>query len=116
MSALVVLVHALVHDDAAPVGIVGRLFLGMDETVTKDSLVFINMVRIIFPGIVSGILLSAVLAASMSTADSQLLSAASAFASDVYKPVFRKNKASEREMMWACRRVPWQCRHPPQSC
>lgn len=77
---------------ATIVGIVGRLFLGMDETVTKDSLVFINMVRIIFPGIVSGILLSAVLAASMSTADSQLLSAASAFASDVYKPVFRKTR------------------------
>ena len=90
---------------ATIVGVVGRLFLGLDETVTKDSLVFVNMVRIIFPSVMSGILLSAVLAASMSTADSQLLSAASAFASDVYKPVFRKNKASDKEMLWAGRLV-----------
>ena len=63
------------------------------------------MVRMIFPGIISGILLSAVLAASMSTADSQLLSASSAFASDVYKPIIRKNQASEKELMWAGRIV-----------
>lgn len=90
---------------AAAVGIVGRMFLGFDEVVNSNSLVFINMVRIIFPGIISGILLSAVLAASMSTADSQLLAAASSFASDVYKPVMRKGKASDKEMLWAGRFV-----------
>ena len=52
-----------------------------------------------------GILLSAVLAASMSTADSQLLAASSAFSSDVYKPVIRKGKASDKEMMWTGRIV-----------
>ena len=41
----------------------------------------------------------------MSTADSQLLASASAFASDVYKPVIRKGKASEKEMLWAGRFV-----------
>lgn len=41
----------------------------------------------------------------MSTADSQLLSAASAFASDVYKPIIRKNRVSDREMLWAGRLV-----------
>lgn len=86
-------------------GCVGRMFLGYDESIAANSLVFISMVRKIFPGVISGILLSAVLAASMSTADSQLLAAASAFASDVYKPVFRKNKASEKEMLWAGRLV-----------
>lgn len=85
---------------AAAVGIIGRLFLGYDEAINGHSLVFITMVRKIFPGVISGLLLSAVLAASMSTADSQLLMAASAFASDVYKPVFRKGKASDKEMMW----------------
>ena len=63
------------------------------------------MVRKIFPSVMSGILLSAVLADSMSTADSQLLSAASSFASDVYKPVVRGNKASDKEMLWAGRLV-----------
>ncbi len=90
---------------AALVGIIGRLFLGFDETINGHSLVFITMVRRIFPGVISGILLSAVLAASMSTADSQLLTAASAFASDVYKPVIRKGQAGEKEMLWAGRLV-----------
>jgi len=90
---------------ATAVGIVGRLMLGYDDAINGSSLVFITMVRRLFPGIISGILLSAVLAASMSTADSQLLAAASAFASDVYKPVVRKDKASDKEMLWAGRIV-----------
>lgn len=90
---------------SALVGIVGRMFLGYDDAINDNSLVFINMTRIIFPGVISGILLSAVLAASMSTADSQLLAAASSFASDVYKPIMRKDKASDKEMLWAGRIV-----------
>ena len=58
-----------------------------------------------FPPVISGVLLSAILAASMSTADSQLLSSASAFASDVYKPIIRKGKAGDKEMLWAGRLV-----------
>ncbi len=90
---------------AVLVGVIGRMFLGYDETINGNSLVFITTVRKIFPGIISGILLSAILAASMSTADSQLLSAASAFASDVYKPIVRKNESSDKEMLWAGRIV-----------
>ncbi len=86
-------------------GCVGRLMLGFDTAIDANSLVFITMVRRIFPGIISGILLSAILAAAMSTADSQLLASASAFASDIYKPVIRKNEASDREMLWAGRWV-----------
>ena len=90
---------------ATLVGVVGRMFLGYDEAINSNELVFITMARRIFPGVISGILLSAVLAASMSTADSQLLAAASAFASDVYKPIFRKDKAGDKEMLWAGRLV-----------
>ena len=86
-------------------GIIGRLFLGFDEEIQSNSLVFITMVRKIFPGVISGVLLSAILAAAMSTADSQLLASASAFASDVYKPVIRKGQASDKEMLWAGRFV-----------
>ena len=82
-------------------GLIGRMFLG---EISDSSVVFITMVRTIFPAVVSGILLSAILAAAMSTCDSQLLASASAFASDVYKPVFRKN-ASDKEMLWAGRIV-----------
>jgi sodium/proline symporter len=83
-------------------GCIGHLFLG---EVSDSSTVFIQMVRTIFPAVISGILLSAILAASMSTADSQLLCASSAFASDVYKPVIRKNKSTDKEMFWAGRYV-----------
>lgn len=90
---------------ATLIGVIGRLFLGFDESINENSLVFIQIVRKIFPGVISGILLSAVLAASMSTADSQLLAASSAFSSDVYKPVIRKGKANDKEMMWTGRIV-----------
>ena len=83
-------------------GCSGHLLLG---DIADNSTVFIQMVRMLFPGIISGILLSAILAASMSTADSQLLASASAFASDVYKPIIRKNKANDKEMLWAGRFV-----------
>ncbi|MBR2661368.1 MAG: sodium/proline symporter PutP [Clostridia bacterium] len=90
---------------AVLVGIIGRMYLGFDETVSKNSLVFITMVRQLFPSLISGILLSAILAAAMSTADSQLLSAASSFSSDVYKPLIRKNQTSDGEMLWNSRLV-----------
>ena len=90
---------------ATLVGILGRMMLGFDQKIYDDSLVFITMVRKIFPSVISGILLSAILAASMSTADSQLLSAASAFSSDVYKPLIRKNQATDKEMLWTGRYV-----------
>lgn len=83
-------------------GCIGHLLLG---DIADSSTVFIQMVRAMFPAVISGILLSAILAASMSTADSQLLASASAFASDVYKPVIRKDKASDKEMLWAGRFV-----------
>ena len=83
-------------------GCIGHLLMG---DLADSSTVFIQMVRFLFPALISGILLSAILAAAMSTADSQLLASASAFASDVYKPVIRKGKASEKEMLWAGRFV-----------
>lgn len=83
-------------------GCIGHMLLG---EISDNSTVFIQMVRKLFPAVISGVLLSAILAASMSTADSQLLASASAFASDVYKPVFRKGKAGDKEMLWAGRFV-----------
>ena len=83
-------------------GCIGHVLLG---DIADSSTVFIQMVRMMFPAVISGVLLSAILAASMSTADSQLLVSASAFASDVYKPILRKDKASEKEMLWIGRVV-----------
>ncbi len=70
----------------------------------QQKMVFIALARDIFPAFIAGILLSAIIAASMSTADSQLLVASSSFTSDVYKPLIRKN-ASEKEVLWVGRGV-----------
>ncbi len=73
---------------ATVVGLVGHEFVGSALPEGEQSMVFITMVRTIFSGnglllFIAGILLSAILAASMSTADSQLLASSSAFSSDV---------------------------------
>ena len=62
------------------------------------------MARNVFPVFLGGIIISAIIAASMSTADSQLLAASSAFASDVYKTSIKKN-ASDKNVMWVGRIV-----------
>ena len=43
---------------AALVGIIGRLFLGYDESINANSLVFITMVRKIFPGVISEVIIA----------------------------------------------------------
>jgi len=68
----------------------------------KQSLIFVELARDVFPAFIAGLLLAAIIAASMSTADSQLLVAASSFSSDLYKPLIRKN-ASNKEMLWVSR-------------
>ncbi len=86
---------------AVAVGILGRAFV---PEIANSEYVFIEMVRNIFPPFIAGILLSAIIAASMSTADSQLLVAASALTSDVYQPMIRKN-ASDKELLLVSRLV-----------
>lgn len=90
----------------------GRTFImsngaALAEQLLPDGqkMVFINIVKDIFPGFIAGIMLAAIIAAAMSTADSQLLVASSSFSSDIYKPIIRKNKASEKEMLWVSRVV-----------
>ena len=90
----------------------GRMFIysnGTDLSAVllsegKQSLIFVELARDVFPSFIAGLLLAAIIAASMSTADSQLLVAASSFSSDLYKPIIRKN-ASNKEMLWVSRAV-----------
>ncbi len=90
----------------------GRMFVYNDGTDLsaellangQQSLVFVRLAKYVFPSFVAGLLLAAIIAASMSTADSQLLVAASSFTSDIYKPIIRKN-ASNKETLWVGRIV-----------
>ena len=77
----------------------GRMIVGEELLMSgNQKLVFIALAKRYFPGFVAGILMSAIIAASMSTADSQLLVASSAFTSDIYKPLIKKN-ASDKELL-----------------
>ena len=83
----------------------GRMIVGEELLVDgQQKMVFVRLARKLFTPFVSGILLAAIMAASMSTADSQLLVASSSFTSDIYKPIIRKN-ASEKEILWVGRFV-----------
>ncbi|MBO7390642.1 MAG: sodium/proline symporter [Clostridia bacterium] len=100
-SAWTILILAM----ATVVALVGRKYLGAEllENGAK-KLIFIELARRSFPFFIGGLIITAILAASMSTADSQLLASSSAFASDVYKTSIRKD-ASDKEILWVGRIV-----------
>ena len=97
---------------AIAIAILGRTFLLSDGSSLAATLlpnngqdIFISVTQNIFPSLIVGFLLAAIVAAAMSTADSQLLVASSAFTSDLYKPLVRKDKASDKELLWVGRIV-----------
>jgi len=81
------------------VGLVGIPTL---EPLSDPETVFINLVEMLFNPWVAGLFLAAILAAIMSTIDSQLLVSSSALAEDFYKSLLRP-KASDKELMWISR-------------
>jgi len=84
---------------AIVIAILGRAIVGQELLESgMQKTVFIVLARRYFPSFIAGILLSAIIAASMSTADSQLLVATSAFTNDLYRPLIHK-KASDKEML-----------------
>ena len=87
---------------AVLVGMVGRPFLANELTGAGAEKVFLVMTHELFSPFFAGIILSAVLAAIMSTVSSQLLVASSAFAQDLYHTMLRKD-ASENELVWVNR-------------
>ena len=68
------------------------LFGGKEETVFSATM------QQMYPAFIAGLFLCAILAASMSTADSQLLSASSAVSLDIYKGLINKD-ADEKTVM-----------------
>jgi len=87
---------------AVLVGLVGIGYLEPPLQGADTEKVFILLVDALFHPVVAGLCLAAILAAIMSTADSQLLVSAAALTSDLYKPFFRR-AASEQELIWTGR-------------
>ena len=99
-SAVVAIVWVVLSIGAACfMAYLARMIVG-EELLTKGAqkTVFIVMARKFFPPAIAGFLLAAIMAASVSTADSQLLVASSSFTSDLYKPLIRKD-AGDKEVL-----------------
>ena len=75
-------------------------YSGLDKSASET--VFIKLISDLFNPYVGGVLLSALLAAIMSTIDSQLLVSSSALTEDFYRRVLHKN-ASDKELVWISR-------------
>ncbi|AGH80328.1 symporter PutP [Psychromonas sp. CNPT3] len=92
---------ALSMAGALLVGLVGLLYVqGHPTLVLADGeKIFMLLVNAIFHPLIAGILLAAILAAIMSTADSQLLVSSSALAEDFYKNIFKPSASSEEVVM-----------------
>ncbi|HKK05797.1 MAG TPA: sodium/proline symporter PutP [Gammaproteobacteria bacterium] len=84
------------------VGLIGVVYLAHPLQGAATERVFMNLVQLVFHPLVAGAMLAAILAAIMSTADSQLLVASSALAEDFYKALWRR-EAGRRELIWVGR-------------
>lgn len=85
---------------AVLVGIMGIIMI--PEPLANTETVFLVLLKQLFNPWLAGIFLAAVLAAIMSTIDSQLLVSSSALAQDFYKSLIRPD-AGEEELLWVSR-------------
>lgn len=86
------------------IGILGRAFVTSNLTDATSETVLIRMIQQIFTDnfvliFIGGIFLCGILAAIMSTADSQLLVTASAISEDMYKGAIKKDASEKNALM-----------------
>lgn len=80
------------------VGSLGTVYLPNILSPNAAETVFSATIQKMFPPFIGGIFLCAILAAAMSTADSQLLVASSAFSQDIFKGLIKKD-ATTKEVL-----------------
>lgn len=85
---------------AGAIGLIGIGFFG--QPLKDPQLVFVEMVKTLFNPLIAGFILCAVLAANMSTMDSQVLVCASVLSEDFYKHAVNK-KATSKELLLVSR-------------
>lgn len=84
---------------AVAIGVIGKAY--MPELADGET-IYMSMIDAMFPDVVAGILLTAILAAIMSTASSQLLVTASSASRDLYALLFKKTTEGT-EIVWVSR-------------
>ena len=82
---------------AAIIGLIGIAYFpnGLDQ----PEMVFVEMVKDLFHPFLAGFILCAVVAANMSTMDSQILVCGSIISEDLYRHIFHKN-LTEKKVLW----------------
>lgn len=85
---------------ATAIGLIGVAFF--PEGVPDPQLIFVDMARTIFFPLLAAFILCAILAATISTMDSQILVLASSLTEDFYKRILRK-RAGSKELLLASR-------------
>lgn len=85
---------------AGAIGLIGLAYY--PEGLADPQLVFVEIVKQLFNPLLVGFILCGMIAANMSTMDSQILVCASVLSEDFYKHIFRKN-AAPHELLAASR-------------
>lgn len=92
---------------ACVIGIIGRAYMDYNYIISDEvgkERIFIEMIKEVFTKeinapLIAGIFLCGILAAIMSTADSQLLVSASAVAEDIYKGIIKKDADDKKVLV-----------------
>ncbi len=85
------------------IGIVGRQLMPTVHLTKADAEnIFITLSTSYLPSILAGFVMAGILAATISSSDSYLLIAASAFAKNIYQGIANK-KATDKQVMWVSR-------------
>ena len=88
------------------IGIMGRQLFPTGLTTASDAEnVFILLSTNLLPPIIAGLVMAGILAATISSSDSYLLIAASAFAKNIYQGLLKKD-ATDKHVMWMSRSRP----------
>lgn len=89
--------QAIVLICAICIGIVGIAYFN-----NGGEIIYILLAKILFSPIVAGFMLCAILAVTLSTLDSQILTSGTVIAEDIYKKIWHK-RASSKTILWASR-------------
>ena len=88
---------------AVAIGLTGRSLYSTELLTRSDAEnIFIVMSTGLLPTFLAGIVMSGILAATMSSSDSYLLIASSALSRDIYKGIFKKD-ATDKQVMFVSR-------------
>jgi sodium/proline symporter len=90
---------------AVTIGIIGRsLYPSELLTASSAESIFIHISSMLLHPLLAGIVMSGILAATMSSSDSYMLIASSAFSLNLFKGIFKKD-ATDKQVMWMSRIV-----------